>query len=454
MTEGQGQRRDQNTTIPFQIRPLRQRGTLVLLISAALFLLTACASETDRPSLPTGTGNLSKTASSSFSPAMASKGQTIYIVWTDSANGTLDIFLTRSPDGGQTFSSPINVSESSEASTNAVIAVSGTTVYVAWEEFLSAKGESDIFFKKVEDNDGLLTRSASINLSPSDPVCGDAADDPCPSQFPTMAADGDQVLVAWSEATNYVLADITTGNTGKDFRVVHSQIRLVGSADRGASFNLIASSPKTISKQVNTISLNPSMAASDGKYFIAWSDFIPPNTQQGDAKIFFRGFDGAVFNPPIASIEGVLSKTIRGSGSPSLAAAGGNAYLVWEGTPATATGCQPGSDIFFLKSTDGFATVPSGDPINISATSCRANNGSLSVSGEQVYVVWEDNAPGLSGILFRKSTDGGTTFSQAVKLTNTGGSVAAPALSADADALYFAWEDAVLGNLEIFFSKL
>ncbi len=451
-----------NVRCVFQYRNEKpfSRSSFIIFV-AALFMLSGCLANEEVKDLgiPPGTTNITQNTSSSSSPAIAANGQTVYLIWTDTANGIQDIFLVRSNDGGQTFSAPQNVSETGDASTNGQIAVSGTSVYVVWEEFLSTKGENDIFFRKAEDNASSLNWSAKQNLSLSDPICDDGGTNAqfgpvCPSQFPTIAADGDQVLVAWSEASQYVLADITQDeDTGKDFRFVNSNILLLGSADRGQSFTLISSTPQIISKQIPTISLNPTLASAGGTFFVAWSDFIPPNKDQGDAKIFFRSFSGSVFNPPLGSIERVLSNPVKGSGSPTLAASLGATYLVWEGTPPTATGCQPGSDIFLSQSTDGFATVPSGDPINISASACRANNGMVSVSGDQVYIVWEDNAPELSGILFRKSSDGGATFSEKKKLTNTGGSISAPAISATENAFYFAWEDAGLGNLEIFFSK-
>lgn len=431
----------------------------VLFLITSLIVLSGCLSdqEIDTPILPAGTTNISSTSASSFSPAIASFGQTVYIVWTDTANGTQEVFLVRSGDGGQTFSAPVNVSESvDEASVNPQIAVSGASVYVVWEEFLLDKGESDIFFRKAEDNNGTLTWSTRINLSDSLPICDDSkppVGGPCPSQFPTIAADGNQVLVAWTETIHYVLEEITSGETGQNFVIVRADIFMVGSSDRGALFNLFNPSPITISKENTKGSLSPSLSAEPGLFYVAWTDFVPPNQDQGDAKILFRSFDGTVFNPPLTNNERILSNSINGSGNPSLAASNGNTYLVWEGSPQVAGSCQPSSDIFMVKSSDGFATTSSGTPTNISASDCRANNGKVSVSGANVYIVWEDNSPALSGILFRMSTDAGVIFSATTKLTNISGSVASPAISATGIGLYAAWESTLLGKLEIFFKK-
>ena len=427
-----------------------------------LFSLGGCLAyeSSDPASLPADVLNLSKSSTVSFAPAITSNGDIIYIVWADSTNGNQEIYLVRSGDGGLSFSAALNISETADPSTNPKIAVSGTSLYIVWEEFLTDRKESDIFFRKAEDNAGGFTWSDSQNLSLSAPICGpnQVGTDPCPSQFPAIAADGDTVLVAWTEAQNYVLKDITTGSTGKDFSLVNGDISLVGSLDQGVNFNILGTSPIILSNQNSlkfpTPSASPTLAAQEGIFYIAWTVFIHPNLDQADSKIFFRSFDSttSIFTPPIGSLETILSEPVSGPAGASLAAEEVNSYLVFEGTPASASGCTPGSDIFFSKSTDDFVTS-SAPPVNISNSKCRASGGEISVSGNHIYIVWEDNSPGLNGILFRKSSDGGVIFLDAEKLTNTGSSVAAPAISATATNLFSAWEDALLGNLEVFFRK-
>lgn len=431
----------------------------VILLVVFSFSLSACLSSesTALAKLPAGTLNLSNSSTVSFAPALAVNGNIIYIVWSDSVNDNQEIFLVRSGDGGLSFSVPLNISETADPSNNPRIAISGTSLYVVWEEFVTIRDESDIFFRKAEDNAGVLSWSSSQNLSFSVPVCGpyEIGVDPCPSQFPAIAADGDFILVAWSEAENYVLKDITLGDTGKDFSLINGDISLVASGDRGENFNLLGASPIVLSKQDPTPSASPSLAAQDGIFYIAWTDFIPPNLDQTASKIVFRSYDSAtsIFTPPIGSLEAILSTPVSGPAGPELAAEGINSYLVFEGTPTVASACTPSSDIFFSKSIDDFATVPSVPPVNLSNSNCRASSGKISVSGENIYIVWEDNSPSLNGILFRKSNDGGLTFSDVSKLTDTGSSVSAPTISATATNIFVAWEDALLGNLEIFFNK-
>ena len=50
----------------------------------------------------------------------------------------------------------------------------------------------------------------------------------------------------------------------------------------------------------------------------------------------------------------------------------------------------------------------------------------ISSSGNNVYVVWEDNTLGNIDILFRESNDGGMSFGPTINLSNNAGSSHSP----------------------------
>jgi hypothetical protein len=50
----------------------------------------------------------------------------------------------------------------------------------------------------------------------------------------------------------------------------------------------------------------------------------------------------------------------------------------------------------------------------------------VAVSGNNLYLVWNNDAPGSSEILYRKSTDGGAFFGDTVNISNTTESSYAP----------------------------
>src|SRR5579863_3350650 len=192
--------------------------SIIMILSA----LTGCkGAHVSNPTLPAGVINISNNKTTSIAPTAAASGNRVYVAWTDQV-GTQNfaIFLSRSTDGGVTFDAPINVSQSDGASGNPQIALSGTNIYVAWEQFVptntAENNETDIFFRRADDQNGTLVwdpplNSPGKNLSASPPICGPAKKAPCPSQNIAITASGDNVFIAWGEATDYAIAQIAIG---------------------------------------------------------------------------------------------------------------------------------------------------------------------------------------------------------------------------------------------------
>ena len=73
----------------------------------------------------------------------------VYIVWQGNIKGQFDIFLSKSSNGGITFSQPINLSNSTNAdSINPQLAATANELFVVWQEDLS--GNNQIYFTKVD----------------------------------------------------------------------------------------------------------------------------------------------------------------------------------------------------------------------------------------------------------------------------------------------------------------
>src|SRR4030042_1392055 len=77
----------------------------------------------------------------------------------------------------------------------------------------------------------------------------------------------------------------------------------------------------------------------------------------------------------------------------------------------------------------------------------------IAVDGSNIYVVWEDNTPGNGEIYFKKSDDGGATWTTNKRLTNTAGGTYEPAIAVDGSNIYVVWYDYTPGNDEIYFKK-
>ena len=94
-------------------------------------------------------------------------------------------------------------------------------------------------------------------------------------------------------------------------------------------------------------------------------------------------------------------------------------------------------DIYFRTSTDGGATFSS-TTINLSNSAGSSVDPKIAtVSGNNVYVVWSNFiTPGNFDILFKKSTDGGASFSDTpINLSNNTRSSSTPEIAAVASSV-------------------
>src|SRR3972149_9527510 len=130
--------------------------------------------------------NLSNSQGMSSNPRIAISGSNVYVVWNEETITGYEIFFTKSTDNGTTFSEPINVSRSDAESLDAGIQVSGDNVYIVWHE--SAQDTSDIFFA-ASDNNG-LSFSLPINLSTVEGI-------PSLTRDTQMVASGNNIFVVW-----------------------------------------------------------------------------------------------------------------------------------------------------------------------------------------------------------------------------------------------------------------
>ena len=113
--------------------------------------------------------------------------------------------------------------------------------------------------------------------------------------------------------------------------------------------------------------------------------------------------DGADYDPTTLN----LSKNAGSSTDAKIAVSGNNVYVVWDDfTPGN-------SDIFYRRSFDGGATF---DPIiNLSNNAGQSTRPAIAISGNNVYVVWDDNTSVNFDIIYKRSTDGGASFTEPSK---------------------------------------
>jgi len=355
-------------------------------------------------------GNVSKSSGSSFNPRISVDGQGgINVVWVSDATGNNDIFFSRSTDGGNSFSTPLNLSNDAPDSLSPQLAVDASgSINVVWES-------DDIKFGVLfsHSTDGGATFSTPVDLATN-----------------TGGSFGAQLVVAVDGSINVVWEDDSNSQ---------SNISFSRSTDQGATF----SAPKNLSSNlVNSFGAQIAADAS-GNIDVIWADSTP-----GNYDIFFsRSTDqGASFSSP---------KNVSNSAGNSLHAQIGvdatdGIYVVWqENVPADFNN----KDIFFVRSSDSGVNFSA--PANLSNNVGNSSNSWITVDATgAINVSWEDTTSSLANIFFTRSQDAGATFPAAQNLSNDSGSSSDAQIAADKNSdLNVVWSDDTSGVSQVLFSR-
>ncbi|MEO9293973.1 MAG: sialidase family protein [Nitrososphaera sp.] len=101
-----------------------------------------------------------------------------------------------------------------------------------------------------------------------------------------------------------------------------------------------------------------------------------------------------------------------GSQISGVAASGDNVYVLWQNN-------SPDQNVYFRRSTDGGVTFDRVINLSNAVPPALGTSPKMAVSGNNVYVAWTDRVTlgSNSTVLFRRSTDGGATFEDAQVLS-------------------------------------
>jgi hypothetical protein len=194
-------------------------------------------------------------------------------------------------------------------------------------------------------------------------------------------------------------------------------------------------------------SLTPRIAEAGGVLYVVWSDKTSGTSGKYDIRFSKSSNMGDDWDPSVK-----LSSNSGDSLTPAIAASGSDVYVVWSDKTS---GTSNRFDIQFKKSTDGGASFT---PNTASGTKVSSNSGEsltpdVDVSTSGIFVVWSDTSGGTSGkfdILMKKSTDGGTTFTpntaNAKNISTNSGISLTPSLAVDGDSVYVTWSDTTGGT--------
>lgn len=180
--------------------------------------------------------NISNNEEFSQSPSIATNGSDVFVTWSNDHMGKTTIFFSKSTDGGETFSSPKNISDNTGYSSGPFITSNGANVFVAWFYHVEGKNPDILFSKSI---DGGETFSVPQNISNTSGY----------SVTPVIATNGSNIFITWT-----------------DSQPKSSLILFSKSTDGGLTF----SSPENISGNTG-FSSSQSIATDGINIFNAWN---------------------------------------------------------------------------------------------------------------------------------------------------------------------------------------
>jgi hypothetical protein len=136
--------------------------------------------------------------------------------------------------------------------------------------------------------------------------------------------------------------------------------------------------------------------------------------------------------------------TINSSASryPSIAVSGQTVHVVWYEA-------RDGNwEIYYKRSTNGGLNW--GPDTRLTNNSAYSGDPSITVSGQVVHVVWQDNRDGNDELYYKRSSDAGATWSADIRIVNDPNQTSPASLASEGSFIYAAWNDFRDGNWEIY----
>jgi hypothetical protein len=125
-----------------------------------------------------------------------------------------------------------------------------------------------------------------------------------------------------------------------------------------------------------------------------------------------------------------------------IAASGGDVHVVWWDN-------RVGNDeIYYKRSTD--SGLSWGADTRLTSNSGSSQYPSISISGLNVHVAWQDDRDGNFEIYYNRSTDGGVNWETYIRLTDNTSASKFPSLSVSGSNVHVVWQDYRDGNWEIY----
>jgi hypothetical protein len=168
------------------------------------------------------------------------------------------------------------------------------------------------------------------------------------------------------------------------------------------------------------------VAAWNSHVYVLWQNSMPSDNRNYDIFIKNSVNNGTTFGLPIN-----LSNNSGFSEHPQIAVYGNNVYAIW------ADDTSGNREVLFTRSVDNGASFDSIK--NLSNNTSDSLNEEIAVFGDNVYVIWLDQDEDSTNVLLRASADGGATFGRTVNISSNANDQTFPKIAAYGSNVYIAW---------------
>ena len=351
--------------------------------------------------------NITQNYDDSVYPQISSSSNNIYIVWQESVGsyGTTnyDIFFKKSNDDGNSFGSPINLSDNIGFSEHPQIASVGNHVYVVWVD--DSSGQREVMFSKSIDSGKTFSNSIVVSQNSLGPYHAE------------LAAKGQNVYIVWNsfgmETSNIIL--------------------LAKSNDEGKTFG------ELIEIGEGDTETYPKIAANDNEYYITWD-----RRDHKDTEILLSKGHKDYNIQNVTQIEKLNNEDVDG-GESQVAADANRVIVTW-------TSNIPINKKYVYVSSSMNNGNDFGDNIPISST--NSSNVENIIIDDNSYIVWQDNIDGNHDIFYTKGNTNGISIDKPLNVSNNIGISECPSIAVSTSAIHMIWEDDTTGNHEVLYKRL
>jgi len=337
----------------------------------------------------------------------------VHVVWEDGTPGISEIYYKKSTDAGATWSTNKRLTLTPGYSESPAIAVdSSDNLHVVWED--NTPGNNEIYYK--QSTAGGATWSTNKRLTWNSGT----------SANPAIAVDSsDNLHVVWE--------DDTSGD-----REIYYKVSITGGAAWSTSKRITWNAANSDS---------PAIAVDSSAHLhFLWEDdnsgwykiFYKKSTDYGDTWSIAKGLTPLPGKPFVYRYPAIAVDSSD------------NLHMACQ---SDLSDIPLDFEIYYKQSKDAGDTWSANKRLtwNMGDSMCPA----IAVDAlDNLHMVWYDDTPGIPDIYYRKSTDGGASWSTSQNISSSTGDSMYPAIAADPSGnVHVVWHDDTPGNREIYYRR-